>query len=105
MCNLLCFLSSNNSVSLLLYCVKSIMNIPPFLFDGAIITILFMGIMVRVVRQWPGRPGFNRRSSNTKDSKMVLDTTLLNTQYYKVKIKGKVEQSREKISALPYTSV
>ena len=29
---------------------------------------------------------------------------LLNTQYYKVRIKGKMEQSRES-SALPYTLV
>ena len=29
----------------------------------------------------------------------------LNTQWYKVRIKGKVEQSRERSSALPYTSV
>ena len=35
--------------------------------------------------------------------KMVLDTSLLNTQQYKVRIKGKVEQSRERSSALPYT--
>ena len=33
--------------------------------------------------------------------KMVLDTSLLNTQYYKVHIKGKVEQSRECSSTLP----
>ena len=39
-----------------------------------------------------------------KTLKMVLDTTLLNTQQYKVSIKGKVEQSRERSSALPYTS-
>ena len=37
--------------------------------------------------------------------KMVLDTSLLNTQQYKVRIKGKVEQSRERSNALPYTSV
>ena len=37
--------------------------------------------------------------------KMVLDTSLFNTQQYKVRIKGKVEQSRERSSALPYTSV
>ena len=36
---------------------------------------------------------------------MVLDAALLNTQNYKVSIKGKVEQFREKSSALPYTSV
>ena len=40
-----------------------------------------------------------------KTLKMVLDTSLLNTQQYKVRIKGKVEQSREKSSALSYTSV
>ena len=37
--------------------------------------------------------------------KMVLDAALLSTQHYKVRIKGKVEQSRERCSALPYTSV
>ena len=40
-----------------------------------------------------------------KTQKMVLDTALLNTQQYKVRIKGKVEQSRERSSDLPYTSV
>ena len=40
-----------------------------------------------------------------KTQKMALDAALLNTQYYKVRIKGKVEQSREWSSAFPYTSV
>ena len=40
-----------------------------------------------------------------KTQKMVLDATLLNTQHYKVRIKGKVEQSKEWSSALPYTLV
>ena len=40
-----------------------------------------------------------------KTFKMVLDVSLLNTQQYKVRIKGKVEESRERNSALPYTSV
>ena len=35
-----------------------------------------------------------------KTWKMVLDTFLLNTQQYKVHIRGKVEQSRERSSAL-----
>ena len=52
------------------------------------------------VCQWPERLGFNPRLSHTKDSKMVL-----NTQHYKVRIKGEVEQSRENSSALPYTLV
>ena len=34
--------------------------------------------------------------------KMVLDTSLLNTQHYKVCIKGKEEQFRERSHALPY---
>ena len=57
------------------------------------------------VRQLPGRSGFNPRSSHTKDSKMVLDASLLNTLHYKVQIKGKVVQTRERSSALPYTLV
>ena len=40
-----------------------------------------------------------------KTLKMVLDTSLLNTQQYKVHIKVKVEQSRERSSALPYALV
>ena len=40
-----------------------------------------------------------------KTLKMVLDTSLLNTQQYKLGTKGKVEQSRERSSALPYTSM
>ena len=38
-----------------------------------------------------------------KTQKIVLDAALLSTQHYKVNIKGKVEQSRELSSALPYT--
>ena len=41
----------------------------------------------------------------TKTLKILLDTSLLNTQQYKVCIKGRVEQSWERISALPYTSM
>ena len=40
-----------------------------------------------------------------KTLKMVLDTSLFYTQQYKVRIKDKVEQSRERSSALPYTLV
>ena len=37
--------------------------------------------------------------------KMTLDAALLSSQHYKVRIKGKVEQSRERSSTAPYTSV
>ena len=36
-----------------------------------------------------------------KTQKMVLDTSLLVTPHYKVRIKGKVEQSRGKSSSVP----
>ena len=45
------------------------------------------------------------RSNHTKDSRMVLDSALLTVQQYKVRIKGKEEESREWSSALPYISV
>ena len=37
-----------------------------------------------------------------KTQKMVLEAALLNTQHYKVGIKGQVGQSREWSSSLPY---
>ena len=40
-----------------------------------------------------------------KNQQMVLDTSLLNTQVYKVLFKGEMDQSRERRSTLPYTSV
>ena len=36
---------------------------------------------------------------------MVLYTPFFNTQQYKVRIKGKDEQSMERIIAIPYTSM
>ena len=36
---------------------------------------------------------------------MVFDACLLNTQHYKLGIKGKVSQTWEKSSAFPYTLV
>ena len=43
--------------------------------------------------------------SRQRLKKMVLDAALLNTQHYKVRIKDKVKQSKERSSALPYTLV
>ena len=40
-----------------------------------------------------------------KTKKIVFDATLLSAQHYKVRIKGKVEQSWELSSAFPYTSI
>ena len=40
-----------------------------------------------------------------KTQKMVLDTVLINTQHYKLRLKGKVDQSREWSSTLSCISV
>ena len=63
------------------------------------------GPAVRVFANGPGDLGSIPGRVIPKTLKMELDTTLLNTQHYKVRFKGKVEQSREWRSALPYTLV
>ena len=55
--------------------------------------------MVRETRVQSQVPSYQRLK------KMVLDISLLNTQHYKVRIKGKVEQSLRISSALPYALV
>ena len=59
--------------------------------------------MVRVFTIDPGDRGSIPDRVIPKTQKMVLDTSLLNTQHYKVRIKGKVEQSWEWSSVLTYT--
>ena len=61
--------------------------------------------MSRVVFNGPGDLGSIQGRVIPKTQKIVLEAALLNTQYYKVRITGKVEQSRELSSALPYNSV
>ena len=61
--------------------------------------------MARVFANGPGDWGSIPGWVIPKTKKMVLDAALLNTQHYKVQIKGKEEQSMEWSSALPYTSV
>ena len=63
------------------------------------------GPAVRVFANGPGELGSIPGRVIPKTLKMELDTTLLNTQHYKVRFKGKVEQSWEWSSALPYTLV
>ena len=60
-----------------------------------------IGLMSRVFANGLGDRGSILGRVIPKTQKMVLDTTLLNTQHYKVRIKGKVEQSWEWSSALP----
>ena len=40
-----------------------------------------------------------------KTQKVGLDISFLNTQHYKLRFKGKVEQSRERSKTFSYTSV
>ena len=63
------------------------------------------GMMVRVFANGPGDLGSIPGRVIPKTKKMVLDASLLNIQQYKVGIKGKPEQSRERSSTLPYTLV
>ena len=61
----------------------------------------FIDLEGRVFANGLGNQGSNPGAVIPKTLKMVLDTSLLNTQQYKVRIKGKVEQSRERSSTLP----
>ena len=54
-----------------------------------------IGLMSRVFASGPGDQGSILGHVIPKTQKMVLDITLLNTQHYKVRIKDKVEQSKE----------
>ena len=67
--------------------------------------VLDIGLVGRVFANGPGDLGSIPGHVIPKTLKMILDTSLLNTQQYKVCIEGKVEQSRERSNALPYTSV
>ena len=61
--------------------------------------------MSRVFANGPGDHGSIPGQVIPKTQKMVLDAALVNTQHYKVRIKSKVEQSREWSCTLPYTLV
>ena len=70
--------------------------------------IMFTGnnkidLMSRVFANGPRHQGLIPGGVISKIQKTVLDAALFNTQHYKVRIKGKVEQSRERSCA--YTSV
>ena len=65
----------------------------------------FIGIACWVFANGPGDIGSVPGRVIPKTLKMVLDTSLLNTQQYKVRIERKVEQSMKRSSALPYTSL
>ena len=55
----------------------------------------------RVFANGPGDLGSIPGHIIPKTLKMVLNTSLLNTQQYKVRIKGKVEQPRDGVAPSP----
>ena len=63
------------------------------------------GLIGRVFANGPGDWGSIPGRVIPKTQKMVFDASLLNTQHYKVWIKGKVEQYRERSSAFLYSLV
>ena len=58
---------------------------------------IIIGLEVRVFANGPGDLGSIPGRVIPKTQKMVLVTSLLNTQHYKVLLKSKVTQSRESI--------
>ena len=64
-----------------------------------------IALVGRVFANGPGDLGSIPGRVILKIFKMVLGTSLPNTQQYKARIKGKVEQFRERSSDLPYASV
>ena len=101
-------------VFILLYHIQIILNGSIELSDGtltdidatafwlsAYIYIPDIGLGLRVFANGPGDLGSIPGRVIPKTQKMVLDASLLNTQHYKVRIKGKVEQSREGVAPSP----
>ena len=62
-------------------------------------------VLITSVRQWSRRRVQSHIESYQRLQKMVLDATLLKTQYYKVRIMYELEQSQEPSSAFPYTCI
>ena len=60
-----------------------------------------IGIMVRVFASGPGDQGLIPGWVIPKTQIMILDTSLLNTQYYKVWIKGKSSNPKKRVAASP----
>ena len=70
-----------------------------------LISFLLISLMSRVFAKDLGDQGSIPGQVIPKTQKLILDAALLNTQHYKVRIKGNKEQSREWSSILPYALV
>ena len=68
---------------------------------GYLLLVPDIGLGVRVFTYGPGDLGSIPGRVIPKTQKMVLDASLLNTKHYKIRIKCKVEQSREGVAPSP----
>ena len=68
-------------------------------------TFLGIGQMNRVFVNDLGDQGLIPGRVIQKTQKMLLDAAMLNTQHYKVRIKGKAEQSKDWSSTFSYNPV
>ena len=93
----------NNHIKTTLYEILLVPNISNKHLSGTLYRLICL--VGRVFANDPGYMGSIPDRFIRKTLKMVLDASLLNTQQFKVRIKSKVEQSRERSSALPYSSV
>ena len=80
-------------------------NLSSFTLSSSFTLFVSIGVMCRVFANGPRDWGSIPRRVIPKTQKKGLDATLLNTQQYKVSIRGKVGQSRKWSRTLPYTSV
>ena len=91
--------SSYSSLSLSLSLSLYIYIYIYIIYSGSLVKWIECSPMIRETRDQ------SQVASYQRFKKILLDTSLLNTQQYKLHIKGKEEQSRKRCSALPYTSV
>ena len=81
------------------YFINSIYS-PVLYSEKSLMLYRLIGLVGRVFANGPGDLGSIPGRVIPKTLKMVLDTSWLNNQRYKVCIKGKVEQFRERSSVL-----
>ena len=72
----------------------NIFKMKQFVCESCIYITSYLYLCMRMFANGPGDPGSIPGHVIPNTLKMVLDTSLLNTQQYKVRIEGKVEQSR-----------
>ena len=75
-----------------------------YLFTNYVYLIyIYIDLVGTVFANGPGDQGSISGRVIPMTQKIVPDAALLNTQHYKICIKGKVEQSRDTSCAFPYT--